>query len=281
MKSERFKAAPNTKVEATQMSIGDMNMESSPAKVDTAVIKTYKEGEYPIEVLEKEGIQEEGGLKSAWVRVLIGIRDEALEGVCILILSNNKIYVTNFLKTNRVTYDEELDVGKLMSLSTMVQLHSKQIGTLSGNLSWLLDAVKSPRRLIGKCTYVVMDDTQLGRLKPEDLEYCFHFGKKRWLYYSKALDSWVLLPKGWQKLTNVERFDLDIAYQDTSILEVGETVGCLKTEKCYQWNGENWDEIAIPVNEPGDEYLVQQLFTKEKVSVGTLLYTMTGWIYLN
>ena len=216
-------------------------------------------------------------MERASVRVLIGIAN----GLCIFILSNNKLYIAKNDKTNAVTYSEELDVYDIMAMKQIIELHSTQIQALSKTLKELGEK-NSLTRIINKCTYLVLDDNQLNSVDPKDMETAFHYGKKRWLYYSKALESWVLLPKGWQKLVNIERFGLDVVYTDTSILEIGETVGVLDNQRCYQWNGVAWDEIATPIDEVGDTYMVQYLLTYDKESSpGTLVYTATGWKYFN
>ena len=272
-RNDRVRNAPQA--EETQMSIADLPVEESAPVVRTSVVETYNEGEYQIEVIAKDGTAEKVD-----VRVFIGIRNHENNGRAIIICSNNKIYSTLTLKANRVMYDEEINAGKIMAMNTMIKLHSEQIAAMASVQENLLRRLKGSRRLIGQCEYFVLDDHQLKSVHAKDLERCFHFGKKRWLYYSAALESWVLLPKGWQKLTNVERFGLDVAYTDTSILEVGETVGVLDSGKCYQWNGETWDEIAEPIDEPGDEYVVKYMLTYEKSSTGALIYCATGWLYL-
>lgn len=272
-RNDRLRNAPPA--EETQMSIADLPTEESIPAVKTSLIETYEPGEYPIEVAYSNGTSEKVD-----VRVFIGIRTNENDGRAIIICSNNKIYSTLTLKAKRVMFDEEIDAGKITAIDKLTYLFRQQIDELAAVQNNLLLKLKGARHLIGMCQYFVLDDHQLNALNPKDLERCFHYGKKRWLYYSKALESWVLLPKGWQKLTNVERFGLDVAYTDTSILEVGETVGVLDSGKCYQWNGESWDEIAQPIDEPGDEYVVRYMLTYDKSSTGALIYSATGWLYL-
>lgn len=271
MKSDRFKGAPTPEEIAENF---DLSEESLPPIENNALVKTFLPTEYPIEVYTKSKKVEE-----AYVRVLIGVCEEDLKGTYILILSNNKIYVTDSITSKRVMYDEELSVGDIVALTTASKLHTTQIKTITEELNSLKSKVACSRKLIGACEYLVFNDIDLKYLHPKDFELCFHVGKNRWLYYSDAMASWVLLPKGWQKLTKVEREEPEI--YSTYEKEVGEAVGYLDTKNVYQFDGKTWNKIAEPTDEIGDEYLVQYIHTNENTSKGSLIYTTTGWKYLN
>lgn len=278
MKSERFRAAPT--IEPIQIAIDDVIPEGSLPEAETAIVKTYEVDEYPIDV-----VTEDSTITKESIRVLIGIRDQDLNGSYILILSNNKIYLTKSVKANRLLSSEELSVGKILAMDTIIKLHSEQIKLMSVKLNEHVARTEKSRRLIGSCDYFVLNDDQLKQIKAKDLQRCFHYERGRWLYYSEALESWVLFPKGWQKLTNVERYNYDLRLEveankdNKDFYEVGETVGCLDTNKCYQWNGEVWEEIADPKDEFGDEYVVKYMAIRDYTS-GILVYSATGWLYL-
>ena len=99
------------------------------------------------------------------------------------------------------------------------------------------------------------------------------------MYYSAALGKWTYLPEGWQKCTNVYRHEADMQFDDESVLEVGENIGCLDTNRVWRWNGEIWTELAPLRNEIGDEFIVQYALLNGALKSLTVVYTGRGWVY--
>lgn len=274
MKSERFRAVANKKTTTEEVTKSEKVLESKTIDKEAIVAKveTYKETEYPIELVDKQG-----HMTTEYVRVFIGLRNNSCQGRALVLLSNDRLYSVLTLSTKRILYSEELSVSKINAMDSIVQTHSKLIELLNSKVKELSTMTKT-RRLIGLCKYLIDRDSQLSFSDAKDLDYCFDFGKKRWLYYSAALESWILLPKGWQKLNKIERYEFSLSEYTYEGLEIGNRVGCIATNKCYQWTGEAWEEIASPKDELGDEYLVlQSALEPNSLSYKTLVYSVTGW----
>lgn len=237
--------------------------------------------DYPITIVK--GYAGENSV-STHIRLMLGIQKQKN----LIVTTEGRFFIVDGVP-DRVPADCELDVIKLTQSAELMKNLDARVGTIGklkstkgtivDALNEVIERVNCPRRLIGYAEYLIFSEDEIKKFEPHDLNLCFDYEKKRWMYYSAALEKWTYLPKGWQKLTNVTRFELDVVYEPAENLEVGETVGVMDTGKCYQWNGEHWDEIAEPVDEVGDEYIVQFALVNNELKSLTVVYTGRGWVY--
>lgn len=238
----------------------------------------YGPTEFPVTIVQENGLE-----VVEHVRVYLG-RDNGN----LLVTNDGRFYLVNDLPS-KVSYDREINTVKINQAVSLMNLFNKRLGdmtelkssrmTLVDTLNELIERVNCPRRLLGYVKFLIFTDKDFEKFVPEDMDLCFNYQKKRFMYYSGALGKWTYLPIGWQKCTNIYRHELDMQFDDTSVLEVGETLGCLDTGKVYRWNGEIWTELAPLRNEIGDEFIVQYALLNGALKSLTVVYTGRGWVY--
>ena len=238
----------------------------------------YGPTEFPVTIVQENGLE-----VVEHVRVYLG-RDNGN----LLVTNDGRFYLVNGLP-NKVSYDREINTVKINQAVSLMNLFNKRLGdmtelksnkmTLVEAINELIERVNCPRRLLGYVEFLIFTDDELEKFVPKDLDLCFNYQKKRFMYYSAALGKWTYLPEGWQKCTNVYRHEADMQFDDESVLEVGETIGCLDTNRVWRWNGEIWAELAPLRNEIGDEFIVQYALLNGQLKSLTVVYTGRGWVY--
>ena len=238
----------------------------------------YGPTEFPVTIVQENGLE-----VVEHVRVYLG-RDNGN----LLVTNDGRFYLVNGLP-NKVSYDREINTVKINQAVSLMNLFNKRLGdmtelksnkmTLVEAINELIERVNCPRRLLGYVEFLIFTDDELEKFVPKDLDLCFNYQKKRFMYYSVALGKWTYLPEGWQKCTNVYRHEADMQFDDESVLEVGETIGCLDTNRVWRWNGEIWTELAPLRNEIGDEFIVQYALLNGQLKSLTVVYTGRGWVY--
>lgn len=238
----------------------------------------YGPTEFPVTIVQENGLE-----VVEHVRVYLG-RDNGN----LLVTNDGRLYLVNGLP-NKVSYDREINPVQINQAVSLMNLFNKRLGdmtelksnrmTLVEAINELIERVNCPRRLLGYVEFLIFTDDELEKFVPKDLDLCFNYQKKRFMYYSAALSKWTYLPEGWQKCTNVYRHEADMQFDDESVLEVGETIGCLDTNRVWRWNGEIWTELAPLRNEIGDEFIVQYALLNGQLKSLTVVYTGRGWVY--
>lgn len=238
----------------------------------------YGPTEFPVTIVQENGLE-----VVEHVRVYLG-RDNGN----LLVTNDGRLYLVNGLPS-KVSYDRELNPVQINQAVSLMNLFNKRLGdmtelksnkmTLVEAINELIERVNCPRRLLGYVEFLIFTDDELEKFVPKDLDLCFNYQKKRFMYYSAALGKWTYLPEGWQKCTNVYRHEADMQFDDESVLEVGETIGCLDTNRVWRWNGEIWTELAPLRNEIGDEFIVQYALLNGQLKSLTVVYTGRGWVY--
>ena len=238
----------------------------------------YGPTEFPVTIVQENGLE-----VVEHVRVYLG-RDNGN----LLVTNDGRLYLVNGLP-NKVSYDREINPVQINQAVSLMNLFNKRLGdmtelksnkmTLVEAINELIERVNCPRRLLGYVEFLIFTDDELEKFVPKDLDLCFNYQKKRFMYYSAALGKWTYLPEGWQKCTNVYRHEADMQFDDESVLEVGETIGCLDTNRVWRWNGEIWTELAPLRNEIGDEFIVQYALLNGQLKSLTVVYTGRGWVY--
>lgn len=238
----------------------------------------YGPTEFPVTIVQENGLE-----VVEHVRVYLG-RDNGN----LLVTNDGRLYLVNGLPS-KVSYDREINPVQINQAVSLMNLFNKRLGdmtelksnkmTLVEAINELIERVNCPRRLLGYVEFLIFTDDELEKFVPKDLDLCFNYQKKRFMYYSAALGKWTYLPEGWQKCTNVYRHEADMQFDDEIVLEVGETIGCLDTNRVWRWNGEIWTELAPLRNEIGDEFIVQYALLNGQLKSLTVVYTGRGWVY--
>ena len=238
----------------------------------------YGPTEFPVTIVQENGLE-----VVEHVRVHLG-RDNGN----LIVTNDGRLYLVNGLPS-KVSYDREINPVQINQAVSLMNLFNKRLGdmtelksnkmTLVEAINELIERVNCPRRLLGYVEFLIFTDDELEKFVPKDLDLCFNYQKKRFMYYSAALGKWTYLPEGWQKCTNVYRHEADMQFDDESVLEVGETIGCLDTNRVWRWNGEIWTELAPLRDEIGDEFIVQYALLNGQLKSLTVVYTGRGWVY--
>lgn len=238
----------------------------------------YGPTEFPVTIVQENGLE-----VVEHVRVYLG-RDNGN----LIVTNDGRLYLVNGLPS-KVSYDREINPVQINQAVSLMNLFNKRLGdmtelksnkmTLVEAINELIERVNCPRRLLGYVEFLIFTDDELEKFVPKDLDLCFNYQKKRFMYYSAALGKWTYLPEGWQKCTNVYRHEADMQFDDESVLEVGETIGCLDTNRVWRWNGEIWTELAPLRDEIGDEFIVQYALLNGQLKSLTVVYTGRGWVY--
>ena len=238
----------------------------------------YGPTEFPVTIVQENGLE-----VVEHVRVYL-CRDNGN----LIVTNDGRLYLVNGLPS-KVSYDREINPVQINQAVSLMNLFNKRLGdmtelksnkmTLVEAINELIERVNCPRRLLGYVEFLIFTDDELEKFVPKDLDLCFNYQKKRFMYYSAALGKWTYLPEGWQKCTNVYRHEADMQFDDESVLEVGETIGCLDTNRVWRWNGEIWTELAPLRDEIGDEFIVQYALLNGQLKSLTVVYTGRGWVY--
>ena len=230
-----------------------------------SIIETYEDNEIPITVTNVSD-------KSIhYVRVRIGITN----GLNILLVSNNKIYITENIK--EVSYKEELNIYEIYSAITQLKELESKIGDLAKlnicNTSSLVNVinemigfVNTNKHIVGYIDYLAVTLDELSKIEPTDLEIAFIVEEKGFRYYSEAEQEWLVLPSGWQKLSSIVRNKENLTDKLT---------GVLYDSKVYL----NYEPVIYNSIETfGDEYPVRTIIKNNKS--GSLIYTPRGYTYI-
>ena len=239
----------------------------------------YGPTEYPVKIKEADGTESE-----RFIRLTITVGGKS----ALVAVNDGRLFLIEY-NAEIISYDREINTVKINQAISLMNKFNAYIGdttklksnklTLVDTLNELIERVNCPRRLLGYVKFLIFTDEELEKFVPEDMDLCFNYQKKRFMYYSGALSKWTYLPIGWQKCTNIYRHELDMQFDDTSVLEVGETLGCLDTGKVYRWNGEIWTELANLTDDIGDEFIVQYALVAGQVKSLTVVKTGAGWVY--
>ena len=239
----------------------------------------YGPTEYPVKIKESDGIENE-----RFIRLTITVGGKG----ALVAINDGRLFLIDY-NADVISYDREINTVKINQAISLMNKFNAYIGdttelksnklTLVDTLNELIERVNCPRRLLGYVKFLIFTDKELEKFAPEDMDLCFDYQKKRFMYYSGALSKWTYLPIGWQKCTNIYRHELDMQFDDLTILEVGETLGCLDTGKVYRWNGEIWTELADLTDDVGDEFIVQYALVAGQFKSLTVVKTGAGWVY--
>ena len=230
-----------------------------------SIIKTYEDNEIPITVTDISG------KTIHYIIIRIGI----INGLNILVLDNNKIYITENIK--EVSYKEELNIHEIYSAITSLKDLESKIGDLlklqTGNRSSIVNAINNinqhisnSRRTAGYIDYLAIDKKELASLEGvDDCAIGFVLTDSNFVYYSKAANEWLNLPAGWQMLPNIVRNKSQLSNKLT---------GVLFDSKVYN----NYEPVHVVEYETvGNEYIVRNIIKENKS--GILVYTPRGYVY--
>lgn len=239
-----------------------------------AFVQTYDDDEVQIDF---EG-------KLVPVRIRIGTN----EGNQIVMLENGNFYlVAGFTKSIKRS-DELVPYRATQLILEEIKGLKNNIGTMSAlnaiNNNSLVDAINElqrefsvSRRIKGFIKYLSDDNVETFSKDCKDLEIRYNNITKCFEYYSEV-GEWLKLPKAWQKLKNIIRKPEDLPTNP----EIGDTYAILEDETIVTYHDEQWLEVNVISDQPGDEYLVQHIYNNrfDGNATGSVIYTPNGWVYL-
>lgn len=239
-----------------------------------AFVQTYDDDEVKIEF--------EGQLVS--VRIRIGTN----KGNQIIMLENGNFYLTTGFATTIKPSEEIVPYKAIQLLIEQIEQVNNNIGALSKlktrNTNSLIDAINelsrelsTPRRIKGYIKYLSDNGIETFSKDCKDLEIRYNDITKSFEYYSEV-GEWIKLPRCWQKLKNIIRKSEELPENP----EIGDTYAILEDEKIVAYYDEQWLEVNVIEDCPGDEYLVQHIYNNqfEGNATGSVIYTPNGWVYL-
>lgn len=240
-----------------------------------AFVQTYAHDEVSITYLDEHYNKHE-----EFIRIRIGTN----EGKQIIMLENGKFYMISGFATTVSRFDE-LSVEKLIQAIGNIELIQETIGNLlelnTNDRTSLVKAINeiavrtsTPRHLMGYVKYIT-DDVDLNDVP--DLSIRYNDKSKRFEYYSDV-DGWTLLPVGWQRLPNIVRTRENLPSEPENI----SIYGILNEDKVVSYQNNEWTELFSPMDQVGDEYLVQEVYNKyfNGNATGSVILTEMGWTYL-
>lgn len=218
------------------------------------------------------------------VRIRIGTN----EGNQIVMLENGNFYLVEGF-TKSIKHSDELVPYKATQLiSEEIKRLKNNIGTMSAlnttNTNSLVDAINEiqrefsvSRRIKGFIKYLSDDNVETFSKDCKDLEIRYNNVTKSFEYYSEV-GEWLKLPNAWQKLKNIIRKPEDLPENP----EIGDTYAILEDETIVTYHDEQWLEVNVISDQPGDEYLVQHIYNNRfnGNASGSVIYTPNGWVYL-
>lgn len=232
----------------------------------SAIIDSYENDKLPVILIENDDTK-----TVQYLYIRIGI----LGGTNLVLLSNNKFYITENI--NEIQSKCEINFVDIISTINNVKVLESKIGDLlklqTGNQSSIVDAinnvnqyVSNSRRTAGYIDYLAIDKRDLASLEEvEDCAIAFVLVDNNFVYYSEAANEWLNLPVGWQMLPNIVR--------DKSQL-TNKLTGVLFDSTVYT----NYEPVNLLLSEMvGNEYIVRNIIKENKS--GVLIYTPRGYVY--
>lgn len=239
-----------------------------------AFVQTYTHNEVSIRYIDFDGQSYE-----KFIRLRIGTNEDRQ----IIMLSNGKFYMIQGF-ASEVYWNQELsadyvfgcidDIIKLnKTIGSLTELQTIEKGNIVKAINELSVRASTSRHIIGYVKYA----TDGVDPEVEDLSVRYNDINKRFEYYSDV-DGWTLLPKGWQRLTNIIRSRDYLPVEPKE----GETYGILNEDKVLKYSNGKWLQCLIGDELVGDEYLVQSVYNKlfNGNATGSVIYTTMGWTYL-
>lgn len=227
--------------------------------------------------------EKDGSISSEYVRDRLG-----LQGGCELLITNTRVFlVKNYSRQIPVSYDREINTVELHRTATLAEKLQNLIGydecivegkSIIDSINNLARAISTQRTLIGGINYLFYNDDTILTVTPKDKDIAFNHSAQRFMYYSAALQEWVYLQKGWERLSRIERFEAEFDKTQND-LEVGWTIGFIDTGNTYEQTAEGLIQISPPVSQIGDEHIVQWIQFNDKLYSGRITYTRKGWIW--
>lgn len=238
-----------------------------------AFVQTYANSEVAIKVSNGQNITNE------YVRLRFGTNT----GKQIVLLDNNKFYMIEN-STQVIQPEHELSASLLFEALNDIARIKNIIGNLlilnTNNKNTIIEAINeisskltSTRTLKGRLKFV-SDDKDPKYV--EDLDIRFNNNIQRFEYFSDV-DSWTVLPIGWQKLNNIVRSRDYLPSEPNE----NDTYGILNEDIILIYKSGEWTEVLAKDDEIGDEYIVQQIYSKyyDGNVGGSLILTPMGWSY--
>lgn len=227
--------------------------------------------------------EKDGSISSEYVRDRLG-----LQGGCEILITDKRAFlVKNYNQQIPVSYDREINTVELHRTATLTEKLQNLIGydecivegkSIIEAINNLARAVSTPRTLIGGINYLFYDTGTISTIMPKDKEIAFNHSAQRFMYYSAALQEWVYLQKGWERLSRIERFEAEFDKTQND-LEVGWTIGFIDTGNTYEQTADGLIQISPPVSQIGDEHIVQWIQFNDRLYSGRITYTRKGWIW--
>lgn len=227
--------------------------------------------------------EKDGSISSEYVRDRLG-----LQGGCELLITDRRAFlVKNYSQQIPVSYDREINTVELHRTATLAEKLQNLIGydkcivegdSIIEAINNLARAMSTQRKLIGSINYLFYDNDTALTIIPKDKETAFNHSAQRFMYYSAALQEWVYLQKGWERLSRIERFEAEFDKAEND-LEVGWTIGFIDTGNIYEQTAEGLIQISPPVSQVGDEHIVQWIQFNERLYSGRIIYLPNGWTW--
>lgn len=234
----------------------------------------YKPGEAKVSFVAEDGNRY---LKDLLVR--IGKDDST--NICIL--NDNNVYITKENSTV-IYYYEKIDGELLDLLQSRILTIKNNIGHTSqlkcGNniveAINILAEVRSTTNIYNVIQWVIEDEKDLDKCKPNDKDIAYLQYSNEWCYYSAATKNWYIFPDGWQNYKYIVR-----KREELNGLNIvgGDRVGILETGVTYiKYNGQltTTESLDIGTYAP-HRYIVQNYIRKGNITKGTLYYTEAGY----
>lgn len=275
MQSQRYKTMPS---KADMAMLGDFDtrvVEKVTESTDESVIRTFEPDELQVSLVNEDGTTE---IRD--VRGMIASRDCDGNGTHIILLSNHRIYIVNSLYSKEVRWNQELGY-EVKELKTFVgdklSLLTKENTSLVAAINEVYKYASTSRKLVGSIQYVVESENQLPT-RAEDMAYCFRLDTKRFYYYSEGLEDWIVLPKGWAKLNHIVRTRDNLPECSLNdmigVLEESVVLRVAELDETISFYSDTIDDNV------GDEYLCDNIITKNKSGKGSLVLTERGWMII-
>lgn len=238
-----------------------------------AFVQTYANREVAMKVSNGQNIVNE------YVRLRFGTNT----GKQIVLLDNNKFYMIEN-STQVIQPEHEISASLLFeaindivqiknTIGNLLTLNTNNKNTITEAINEISGKLTSTRTLKGRLKFV-SDDKDPEYV--EDLDIRFNNSIQRFEYFSDV-SGWTLLPIGWQKLNNIVRSRDYLPSEPNE----NDTYGILNEDIVLIYKNGAWTEVLVKDDEIGDEYTVQQIYSKyyDGNFGGSLILTPMGWSY--
>lgn len=247
-------------------------------KASTSGIIIYRENECKIKIDGQEYF------------ALVRVGD--FDGSSFVFASNRKLYLIDswawpydIHKANEISFRTMSEYKRIVDniqskIGDFNKLDSRQTNLVNA-FNELLTRIDTPRHMVGWATWLIMDFEDyeaLSKMYHKDLEIVFSKVRNRWEYWSTMTESYIPLPRGWQKLNFIVRNQSSLNYENVPNIQHGDKIGVLEEEKVYEYDNQMLSETSAPKDEVGDEYVVQKAYENHMFKTGSLIYTQRGWI---